>query len=227
MAENSDSDWYVDCVETYSAIFDVYGEISEEESNRRTLRSIDSLHELFLEVVKARKIKDQWPVSYVAIYPLHRGVIEKSDKMKSEITIGVGESGFYIEVSIDNTFWIQSMNDKFWHHIQQLSEIGNAELINNGHPQNTPHKKEIKNITKFNNSLIYSICRDYVIGRMFDVDYDVIGQISIALPIDTPKEKVYEFFDRGIYNAYRMNYLLYRAASIHMHRLMKSAKAPC
>lgn len=218
------NDWYDHALSAVDVFFDVYGDISEEDSNNRSIRCIHSFHDLFNQIAKARKIRDEWPESFAAIYPQQTGVIERSKKMGADFTLGISLSGFYVEVTISHSHRIQNMDDQFWKHIVKLSSLGDAELIDYGHPIEWSKRKEIKELTKFNNSLTYSIIREYVIGKIINEADSSIGYIKIIFPFNSSRDDTYNFFDQAIYHAYRMNYLLYRSAYIEMNRYKRGTK---
>ena len=204
--------WHTDISAEIETFFDIGQQIPEEEVQRRGIATVEAYHSLFLELSKELNLKDTWTEAFAHIFPFSTGIIERSDKLNCEFTFGVSIYGYFMELPIWPSHQIRHMSDEFWQLIGDLSTLGKAKLEDHGKPGGWGNDPEEKHLIKCNNSLLFSIARDYILLERGKDDHGCsVGDIRITLPLDTPAGAVRDFYKQGLKKSHRMNYLLHRS----------------
>lgn len=206
-------------LETYSLVADIHVERRKEISQLALI----GFHELFLQLAKELGIKDEWVDQRSIIDPSHTGITERSRKMGTVITLGIGADGWSIESTLWREKLIRHMTDEFWGHVYKLATIGKAKRHDIDVPARTP---EDRKLAKHQASFVFSLARDYILLEKepcepFQQGGPTLGWIEVTLPLESDEAKVRQFFKDGIQSLYRINYLLHRVVSQSLRRRIK------
>jgi hypothetical protein len=213
--------WYSNAQREIETFFDINQVIPKEEGTERLKGAIDGFHDLFIRLIKELGIRDTWPKTLCHIAPFESGVIEHSEKMLTEYTIGVSIHGWFAQATIVSPHCLRHMKDDYWNYIVKLSALGKAELVDYGRPPSWADSKEKKKLVQHKGSLVFSMLRDYTLIESKFGNCDSLGAIQIHLDLDSTEEKIEAFFKSAIDGLYRSNYLLHRSDYINQKRIEK------
>jgi hypothetical protein len=216
-------DWFQAAKDQLETFFDIDQQISEEELKARGVRAIDAFHDIFIQLTSKLKLRDEWPNPHCHIMPYSTGIIERSDKMQIDFTIGVSLFGWFVEAPIAYPQQIGHMRDDYWEHIVRLARLGKAKLHDYCHPSGWSSSSEMKKLVQHKISLVYSIARDFTLlaSNPDEKDTGSLGPIHITIPVESDEAAVTEFFEQGLDSLYRSNYSLYRSSYLSRKRLFK------
>jgi hypothetical protein len=218
-------DWFQAARDELETFFDLDQQFSEEDLKARGVRAIDAFHDIFIRLTTKLKLRDEWPNPQCHIEPYSTGIIERSDKMQVDFTIGVSLFGWFVEAPITYPQQIGHMRDDYWQHIVRLASLGKAELHDYGRPLGWAGSPETKKLVQHKISLVYSIARDFtLLASIPDEDIRSVGGIHITIPVESDEATVTEFFEQGIDSLYKSNYLLYRSSYLQRKRLFKKMR---
>ena len=215
------TDWYEVSKEMVDIFFDINGQYTEDDSVRVTSNLLRELHVFFESVVRDKRIKDTWCNPQAMLVPHQTELIEKSSKTKSEISLGVGSQGYFVEAVIAHPEFLHRMKDDYWALIAGLKELGSVELHDHGRPIEMGTSVVDKELLKFESSVVFQIIRDFIMSKQCQDLNSGIGSISIAAPLDSNRKVVTTLFSEGIVRLHKINYLAYRLYYINMKQQEK------
>lgn len=153
-------------------------------------------HEFFIHLTKKLKIKSEWE-SYLDLSTDRTGIEEIPVKTRGAISLGVEANGFYLQTTIRYEDRIYSMTREFWDCIMGLERLGECTLFDNQGNQK-------------GNSLVYQLAHAQICSSLEKATGQVIW-IELKTDQNADFNSVMRFYERGIKNMYRANYLLYRS----------------
>lgn len=216
-------DWFQAAKDELETFFDIDQQISEEDRKARGIRAIDAFHDVFIRIASKLKLRDEWPNPHCHIMPYSTGIIERSEKMQVDFTIGVSLYGWFVEAPIAYPQQIGYMRDDYWEYIVCLAGLGKAELHDYGRPAGWCNSPETKQLVQHKVSLVYSIARDFTLLASTPDEEGAasLGGIHTTIPLESDEAAVSKFLERGLDSLYRSNYLLYRSSYLSRKRLFK------
>jgi len=215
-------DWFNLATRELETFFDVDRAISEDDRKERGMTAIDAFDKLFEKLARELRLRDKWITPHCHIMPFSTGIIQRSDRTRIEITLGVSLYGWFIRSPIAWPEQIRYMKDDYWNYIAQLSTIGEAEFHDYGRPGGWNDQPAAKKLLQHKLSLVFSIARDFtLLATNFEDDVCSLGGIHVTLPVESEEITVAAFFKQGLEALYRSNYLLFRSAYLQRQRVIK------
>lgn len=139
--------------------------------------------------------------------------------MGCEFFFGMDYDGFYLELMLNHSQHIKSMNDEFWGLLAKLPTIGKLEWSEGAYPSSDGYQQLEKSFRKNNSSILKFAC-SYIFQELENKGIDM-GSIRVKWE---PNITIEELIDRGIETfkiMYQLNYLLYKCQYLSDRRKQK------
>jgi hypothetical protein len=211
-------DWFSNSLRLLDVLFDFDGYYDVNYRSDTNRLYLGTQHELFNKIIRCNKIRDSWLEPKVFLLPVSTTLVEISQKMGTEISIGVSVYGYFIDANITHWETLNKMGDDFWELVTQIGLLGTADIGNACHSMEWGESPRDQYLLRFNKSLVYRLMRDYVFTMQDESNNSSVGNISVRIPVNSEESQVELFYREGIRLLYRMNYMLYRRNYIDSRR---------
>jgi hypothetical protein len=178
------------------------------------LREILSI--LLIHIAYASHVKDKFPNPYCYQIPHYPSANLKSEKMKSEFTLGIYQNNYYLTAAIHYPFYLKSMDDNFWGVFVELSEFGKFEFKENIVPSSEKAKHIEKTLGKCKSN-VFNLIKNYILLEEGGGSGD-IGSLEISWPVTIEINDLINNAIKAFTNLHKVNYLLYRRYYINNKR---------